>query len=226
MRGKKTGGRVKGVSFNKPKDPTSATTPITTPVAAPPPAAPPAGGNLDASRARARTRGKPKRPALASLALTVETWPIARLVEYDRNPRKNDAQVGRMADAIKEFGFRIPIVAKSDGTIVDGHLRFKAARRLKLPTVPVALADDLTDSQIRAFRLLANKSAEWASWDDDLLRIELDDLRSDGFDLDMTGFDADEISVLFDEPEPPPPPPERHTTKSVVCPACQHEFAP
>ena len=70
-----------------------------------------------------------------------------------------------MASAIKEFGFRIPIVAKSDGGVVDGHLRLKAARKLGLADVPVALADELTDTQIKAFRLLANRSASWAEWD-------------------------------------------------------------
>jgi DNA modification methylase len=151
------------------------------------------------------------------VSLVVETWPIDRLVEYARNPRKNDEHVERMAGMIREFGFRIPIVAKSDGTVVDGHLRLKAARRLNLPDVPVALADGLTDAQIQAFRLLANKSASWASWDDALLRTELADLRDLGFDLALTGFADDELSALFadategltdpdDVPEPPAEP--------------------
>lgn len=92
------------------------------------------------------------------MELKVETWPIERLVEYARNPRKNDEQVERMKAAIKEFGFRIPVVAKSDGTLVDGHLRLKAARALGMTEVPVALADELTDTQVKAFRLLANQS--------------------------------------------------------------------
>src|SRR5471032_3175205 len=100
-------------------------------------------------------------------SLRIEEWPTERLVEYARNPRKNDEQVDRMVAAIREFGFRIPIVAKSDGLVVDGHLRLKAARKLGLTTVPVALADGLTDAQIKAFRLLANRSANWASWDED-----------------------------------------------------------
>jgi ParB-like nuclease domain len=69
-------------------------------------------------------------------ALKVEQWPIDRLVEYARNPRKNDAHVDRMAGAIREFGFRIPICARSDGTVVDGHLRLKAARKLGLTEAP------------------------------------------------------------------------------------------
>jgi len=129
--------------------------------------------------------------------LKTQTWPIERLVPYARNPRKNDEQVERMAAAIKEFGFRIPVVAKSDGTVVDGHLRLKAAQVLGLTEVPVALADELTDAQVKAFRLLANRSAEWAAWDDELLALELEDLQAMAFDLSLTGFDDDEIDALL-----------------------------
>ena len=134
--------------------------------------------------------------------LTVEQWPIDRLIEYARNPRKNDAVVDQMAGAIREFGFRIPIVAKSDGSVVDGHLRLKAARKLGLTEVPVALADELTDAQIKAFRLLANRSANWAEWDTELLRLELGDLNVLGFDLTLTGFGEIELgSLLADKTE-------------------------
>jgi hypothetical protein len=129
-------------------------------------------------------------------ALTFEEWPIDRLIEYARNPRKNDHAVDQMAAAIQEFGFRIPCVAQSDGRLVDGHLRLKAARKLGLTTVPVILADDLTPTQIKAFRLLANRSATWAEWDDDLLRLELEELKLDDFDLALTGFDADELLAI------------------------------
>jgi len=121
--------------------------------------------------------------------LVLEQWPVERLVEYARNPRRNDDVVDRMCAAIGEFGFRIPIVARSDGTVVDGHLRLKAARRLALETVPVVLADDLSETQIKAFRLLANRSANWAEWDDELLRLELEELQVEDFDLDLLGFD-------------------------------------
>lgn len=134
--------------------------------------------------------------------LTVESWPLERLIPYARNPRKNDSAVGKMCAAIREFGFKIPIVARSDGTVVDGHLRLKAAERLGLDAVPVALADDLSEAQIKAFRLLANRSAAWAEWDDELLTLELQDLQELGFDLGLTGFDAAELrSLLDDAPE-------------------------
>src|SRR5512132_193897 len=131
--------------------------------------------------------------------LTVVTWPIARLVPYARNPRRNDAAVEKMCAAIREFGFRIPIVARSDGTVADGHLRLKAAQRLGLDAVPVALADDLSEAQIKAFRLLANRSAAWAEWDDELLTLELHDLQSFGYDLGLTGFDVQELRSLLEE---------------------------
>jgi ParB-like chromosome segregation protein Spo0J len=129
--------------------------------------------------------------------LKVEQWQIDCLVEYARNPRKYDAAVDRMVAAIREFGFRIPICAKSDGTVVDGHLRLKAARKLGLAEVPVALADELTDAQIKAFRLLANRSASWAEWDSELLPLELGDLKELGFDLSLTGFGEIELGTLL-----------------------------
>ncbi len=132
------------------------------------------------------------------MALQIENWPLDRLIPYAKNPRRNDEVVDRMVGAIREFGFRIPIVAKSDGMIVDGHLRLKAARRLGLEEVPVVLADDLSEAQIKAFRLLANQSASWAQWDEELLRVELEELRTLDFDLEMTGFDLSEIDRLLD----------------------------
>ena len=127
-----------------------------------------------------------------------ETWPVEKLVEYARNPRKNDHAVDRVAAAIREFGFRVPVVAKSDGTVVDGHLRLKAAKKLGLTEVPVVLADDMTDLQIKAFRLSVNKMAELAQWDEDMLKIELEELSELGFDLELTGFTDEEILALGD----------------------------
>lgn len=122
-----------------------------------------------------------------------EEWPLDKFIEYDRNPRRHDHVVDRISAAIHEYGFRVPIVAKSDGTIVDGHLRLKAAKKLKLGKVPVMLADDMTDAQIKAFRISVNRMAELAEWDDELLRLEFDELVDLGYDLELTGFTADEI---------------------------------
>jgi len=126
----------------------------------------------------------------------LESWPTDTLIEYARNPRKNDHAVDRVAAAIREFGFRVPILAKSDKTIVDGHLRLKAAKKLGLEEVPVLLCDDMTDIQVRAFRLSVNKVSEFADWDDEMLRVELDALGVDGFDIELTGFSLDEIAEL------------------------------
>jgi len=127
------------------------------------------------------------------MKLIFETWPIERCIEYARNPRKNDHAVDKVAAAIREFGFRVPICAKSDGTVVDGHLRLKAAKKLGLKEVPVILADDMSDAQIKAFRLSVNKVADLADWDNELLSLEFMDLKEMGFDLSLIGFDESEI---------------------------------
>ena len=129
--------------------------------------------------------------------LEIHYRPIESLIAYARNPRKNDHAVEQMAGVIREFGFRIPIIAMSTGDVVDGHLRLKAAQHLGLETVPVLLADDLTPAQIKAFRLLANRSATWADWDDELLGLELAELQDAGFDLALTGFSEDEWDALI-----------------------------
>jgi DNA modification methylase len=142
----------------------------------------------------------------------IQTWPIDKLVVYARNPRKNDAAVDRMCDSIREFGFKIPCLARSNGELIDGHLRLKAARKLGLIEIPVILCDEWTPVQVRAFRLMVNRSATWADWDEDLLAIELADLQKFDFDLSLTGFDAKELDnfLLQDHPNvdaaPPLPP--------------------
>ncbi|WP_197537841.1 ParB N-terminal domain-containing protein [Serpentinimonas barnesii] len=136
------------------------------------------------------------------LADRIELWPTSRLIPYARNPRKNDHAVDQMAAVIAEFGFRIPIIAKSTAEVVDGHLHLKAALRLGLEQLPVILADDLTPTQIKALRILANRSATWADWDEDLLRLELEELKLDDFDLALTGFDADELLDIMAGDEP------------------------
>lgn len=133
--------------------------------------------------------------------MQIQNIPTENLVEYARNPRKNDAVVDKMVACIKEFCFRIPIVAKSDGTVVDGHLRLKAARKMGLKEVPVVNADDLTEAQIKAFRLVANQSANWAEWDEELLRLEFKDLEDLNYDLELTGFDLEDIQKQLDELE-------------------------
>lgn len=113
---------------------------------------------------------------------------IDEIKPYEKNPRKNDEAVKYVAESIKQFGFKVPIVIDKDGIIVAGHTRYKAAKKLNLKEVPCIVADDLTDEQVKAFRLADNKVAEKSEWDFDLLADELDDL----FDFDMTAFGFDE----------------------------------
>lgn len=136
--------------------------------------------------------------------LHVRDWPVERLRPYAQNPRKNDAAVPRMMDALREFGFRIPILAKSDGEIVDGHLRLKAALEMGLERVPVILCDDMTPEQIRAFRILVNKSASWAEWDEDLLIAEIRALQAESFDIRFTGFDMGELEKFLADAQTAP----------------------
>ena len=135
------------------------------------------------------------------------TWPIDKFVLYVRNPRKNDAAVDRMCASIREYGFKIPCLARSDGTLVDGHLRIKAARKLgswpggDITAIPVIFCDEWTDAQVKAFRLLVNRSVTWADWDDELLALELQELNDADFDLSLTGFDTKELDDLLANPE-------------------------
>ncbi|HUI76591.1 MAG TPA: DNA methyltransferase [Bryobacteraceae bacterium] len=137
----------------------------------------------------------------------IQFWPIERLVFYARNPRKNDAAVDRMCSSIREFGFKCPVLARSDGTVVDGHLRIKAARQLgswpggDTTAIPVILCDEWTPAHVKAFRLLVNRSGTWADWDLELLGPELADLKDLAYDVSLTGFDAREIDALLASPD-------------------------
>src|SRR3954447_19989740 len=113
-------------------------------------------------------------------------WPTDRLIPYARNPRKNDHAVDQMCASIREFGFKIPVLARSDGEVVDGHLRLKAAQKLGIAEVPVILCDEWSPEQVKAFRLMVNRSVTWADWDDELLALELQELNAADFDLSLT----------------------------------------
>ena len=128
----------------------------------------------------------------------IETWPIERLVEYPRNPRKNDSAVDRMCGLLREFGFKIPCLVRNDGEVVDGHLRLKAARKLGISQIPVILCDEWTPAQVKAFRLMVNRSVTWAKWDEELLNQELLVLKGLDFDLALTGFDDEELVRLLE----------------------------
>ena len=124
---------------------------------------------------------------------------VEELIPYENNPRNNDAAVPMVAESIKEFGFKVPIIIDKDNVIIAGHTRLKAAKMLGLKEVPCILADDLTDEQAKAFRLADNKVAELSEWNFERLEIELeglDDLYIDTFDLSLD-IDDDFNSLDF-----------------------------
>jgi ParB-like chromosome segregation protein Spo0J len=127
--------------------------------------------------------------------LQIEYWPIERLRPYAGNPRKNDAQaVEKMRQSIREYGFAVPVLAKTDGEVIDGHLRLKGGIAEGMTEVPVIPSDDWTPAQVKAFRLMANRSVNWSAWDEDLLRVEFGELKALDFDCALTGFDVREFS--------------------------------
>ena len=142
---------------------------------------------------------------------------------YDRNPRQNDQAVDAVAASLKEFGWRQPIVVDTDGVIIVGHTRWKAAKQLGLAKVPVHVATDLTPEQVRAYRIADNKTGELAEWDLEILPIELAELREGGFDMDLLAFDEEELAQLvtqgmgvtegLTDADAVPEPPDEATTK-------------
>jgi len=153
--------------------------------------------------------------------MKIELRPLAEIRPYEKNPRINDAAVDAVAESIRRFGFRQPIVVDAEGVIVCGHTRWKAAQKLGLTEVPVHVATDLTPEQIRAYRIADNKTSELAEWNLELLPIELGELKDAGIDWSLLGFDQDELAVLLDpgvkqgltDPDDVPEPPDEAITK-------------
>jgi DNA modification methylase len=139
----------------------------------------------------------------AEMAQRIELWPIERLIPYERNARTHSGhQILQIANSIAEFGFTNPILVDTQAGMIAGHARLLAARQLKLPQVPVIVLSHLSEAQKRAYILADNRLALDAGWDDELLRQELLALENEGFDLDLAGFDADELEDLLDEESP------------------------
>lgn len=147
-----------------------------------------------------------------------------KLIPYKKNPRKNEGAVEPVANSIREFGFKVPIVIDKENNVVCGHTRLKAAKKLGLKTVPCIVADDLTEEQITAFRLADNKVGELAEWNFDLLGDELDsifdiDMSEFGFSESISSFDETALNELFaDAPE------KDKKLKMIKCPHCGQEF--
>jgi DNA modification methylase len=151
----------------------------------------------------------------------IEQRPLASIRPYEKNPRVNDAAVNAVVASIREFGFRQPVVVDEDGVIIVGHTRYKAAQKLGLETVPVHVAVGLSPAQAKAYRLADNQTARLSEWDYDLLPGELAELQQMDFDLDLTGFSADELTKLLGgdqsegltDPDAVPEPPDEAITR-------------
>jgi hypothetical protein len=130
--------------------------------------------------------------------MKVDLWKLSDIKPYPGNPRHNDQAVDAVAASIQAFGFLQPIVVDEHGVIVVGHTRYKAALKLGLETVPVHVATYLTPAQVKAYRIADNKTAELASWNQDLLLQEILNLQQQNCDLAKTGFSAEELSQLLD----------------------------
>lgn len=125
--------------------------------------------------------------------MTIKEIKISELKEYENNPRINDNAVDKVAASIREFGFKVPIVIDKNNVIIAGHTRLKASKQLGLEKVPCIVADDLTEEQVKAFRVADNKTAELAEWDIDKLESELSELQD--FDMEQFGFDLSEFET-------------------------------
>ena len=130
--------------------------------------------------------------------MRIELRNLSDITPYEHNPRKNGAAVDAVAASLREYGFCQPVVVDADGVIIAGHTRYKAAMKLGLAKVPVHVATDLSAEQVRAYRLADNKTGELATWDFEILPIELAALQEAGYDLDVLAFDEKELVQLLD----------------------------
>ena len=153
---------------------------------------------------------------------------LSEIKPYENNPRINDDAVQYVANSIKKFGFRVPIIIDKDNTIIAGHTRYKACEELGIDNVPCVYADDLTPEQVKAYRIADNKTSEQSLWNNELLKVELKEL----MDFDMTdfGFGEFEIAELLRETEPisfdvPDSFDEMESLKTEhKCPKCGYEW--
>src|ERR1700676_2012533 len=132
------------------------------------------------------------------LAQRIEHWPLEKLIPYARNPRTHsDTQVAQIAASIAEFGFNNPILVDTKAGLIAGHGRLLAARKLQLKEVPVIVLDHLSETQKRAYILADNQLALNAGWDEEILQQELRALREESFDVDLIGFEDEELARLL-----------------------------
>lgn len=160
--------------------------------------------------------------------MEIENIPIIDIIPYKNNPRKNDKGVDILVKSIKKFGFLVPIILDDKNIIVSGHTRIKAAIKLKLETVPVIYTENLSDDQIKAFRIMDNKSHELSEWNYNLLKEEFHDLE-DTYSFDYTGFEVPEITEIWEKEIIEPLSTESMFSNKTnifkhICPKCGYEF--
>lgn len=162
--------------------------------------------------------------------LHVETMPLTSLLPFATNARTHsDEQVAQIAASIKEFGWTNPILIDGESGIIAGHGRLLAARKLGMAEVPVIQLDGMTDTQKRAYIIADNKLALNAGWDDELLRLELEELNVEEFKMELLGFDANELNIAMGLGVDFQPGTEDDQGKldelaQIICPSCGHEF--
>ena len=158
--------------------------------------------------------------------MKIEMWEVTRPKPYGKNPRKiTQKAVDKVAASIQKFGFRQPIVVDKKGVVIVGHKRLIAAQQLGWPRVPVVVATDLTTAQVKAYRIADNRVGE-GMWDRSLLAEELEDLRVEDFNLEMTGFDENQIQEIMGDVEFADENREDEEPEKVIimCPKCKHQF--
>jgi site-specific DNA-methyltransferase (adenine-specific) len=154
--------------------------------------------------------------------INIKYLQISELKEYENNPRHNEKAVEAVAESIKQFGFKVPVIIDNDYIIVAGHTRVKAAALLGLETVPCIIADDLTPEQLKAFRLADNKTAELAEWNFEALEKELAELTE--FDMSLFGFELSENDIDIDDFFTESEEQKEKEPKTVQCPHCGEWF--
>jgi ParB-like chromosome segregation protein Spo0J len=153
---------------------------------------------------------------------------LSELRAYQFNARvHDDAQIDALKRSITEFGFTNPVLVHASGRIIAGHGRVKAAYELGLTEVPCIVLDNLSDAQVRAYTIADNQLPQMATWNFDMLAVELDELQEQGFDISSLGFNAEELTEMLGSPEIEPEiaeKPQKEPSDTTICPKCHHEF--
>ena len=127
--------------------------------------------------------------------MNIKNVPIEQVIPYINNPRHNESAIDKVASSIAEFGFKVPAIIDKNNVLVTGHTRVLAAKKLGLKEIPCIVADDLTDAQIKAFRIADNKVSEYATWDEEALRIDLEQLQEMDFDLEDVSISLEDFNM-------------------------------